>query len=178
MRTRTFCLTEPQSNELQAAYLHCSEADTKIRYQAVRLYGLGYSVPQIQDICGCSRSRLLAWVQAYRAHGVTALRDHRQGGNRAKLAPEQIEALQNQLHRYTPAQLLGKDACVGDGQFWTIADLAILLQRDYEVRFQSQTSYRSLLTTCEFSYQRPAKQYKSHNELKVLDFEQGLEKKL
>jgi transposase len=178
MRTRTFCLTEPQANALQAAYLHCSEADTKIRYQAVRLYGLGYAVPQIQDICGCSRSRLLAWVQAYRERGVTALLDHRQGGNRARLTPDQIEALQNQLHRYTPVQLLGKESWRGGGQFWTIADLATLLTREYEVTFASQTSYRSLLETCGFSYQRPAKQYKSHNDVKVLDFEQALEKKL
>jgi transposase len=176
MRTRTFCLTESQSNELQAAYLHCQDANAKIRYQAVRLYGLGYSVAQIQDICGSSRSRLLAWVQAYRERGVPALLDHRQGGNRAKLTPAQIEALQNQLHRYTPSQLLGKAACVGDGQFWTVADAAALLERDYQVRFQSQTSYRTLLETCGFSYQRPAKQYKSHNDLKVLDFEQALEK--
>jgi transposase len=176
MRTRTFCLTEPQSNELQAAYLHCQDADAKIRYQAVRLYGLGYALPQILDICGSSRSRLLAWVQAYRQRGVTALLDHRQGGNRAKLTPPQIEALQYQLHRYPPAQLLGKQNCVGDGQFWTVEALASLLERDYQLIFQSPTSYRTLLQKCGFSYQRPAKQYKSHNELKVLDFEQALEK--
>ena len=176
MRTRTFCLTKQQANQLQAAYLHCQDADAKIRYQAVRLYGLGYSVPHILDICGSSRSRLLAWTQAYRERGLTALLDHRQGGNRAKLTPDQIETVQNQLHRYTPAQLLGQDACVGGGQFWTVEDLAALLERDYAVTFQSKTSYRTLLAKCEFSYQRPAKQYKSHNALNVIDFEQALEK--
>jgi transposase len=34
--------------------------------------------------------------------------------------PEQIEAVHNQLQRYSPAQLLGRDACTGEGQFWTI----------------------------------------------------------
>src|SRR5882672_8334647 len=104
MRTRNFCLTELESNQLQAAYLHCADADTKTRYQAVRLYGSGYSVAQICDICGCSMRSLLNWTRAYQLRGITALLDHRLGGNAAKLTPEQIERIHNQLHGYTPAQ--------------------------------------------------------------------------
>src|SRR5438105_4484519 len=122
MRTRTFRLTQAEANELQAAYLHCQNADTKIRYQAVRLYGSGYALAHIQDICACSRTSLMEWTRAYRQRGLSALVDHRQGGNRARLRPAQIEAVQNQLHRYTPAQLLGRDACCAGGQFWTVGD--------------------------------------------------------
>lgn len=103
--------------------------------------------------------------------------DHRQGGNRARLTPEQIEAVQGKLHRYTPAQLLGPDHCVGAGPFWTIPDVACLLERDFGVIYQSRTSYRTLLQKCGLSYQRPARQYKSHSEFKVMDFEERLEKK-
>src|SRR5579885_2007628 len=154
MRTRPFRLSDEQANALQAAYLHCRDAETKTRYQAVRLYGLGYPVQQISDICACTPRSLLRWCQAYRAGGLVALLDHRQGGNRARLRPEQIEAIQNQLHRYTPVQLLGRDACPGDGHFWTVGDLALLLERDYGVVYQSPTSYRTLLAQCDFSYQR------------------------
>jgi transposase len=177
MRTRTFRLTQHEANQLHAAYLHAQDANTKTRYQAVRLYGLGYRVPQILDICGGSHTRLLEWARAYRQHGITALLDHRQGGNRAKLTPQQIEAVQNQLHRYPPAQLLGQKECLGDGAFWTVADLARLLARDYQVSYQSPTSYWTLLQKVGFSYQRPAKQYKSHSDFKVMDFEEALEKK-
>src|SRR6266568_1933014 len=177
MSTRKFCLTDEEANRLQAAYLHCDEAETKIRFQAVRLYGTGYRVDQILDICGCSQRSLVNWTRAYRERGLTSLIDHRLGGNRARLEPEQIEAVQNQLHRYSPAQLLGRDACVGDGQFWTVADLAQLLERDYGVSYQSTTSYRTLLEKCDFSYQRPAKQYKSHSQIKLMEFEEALEKK-
>lgn len=177
MRTRTFRLTDAEANELQAAYWQCQEADAKTRYQAVRLYGLGYAVAQVCDICACSPRSLLNWTRAYRERGLTALLDHRLGGNRARLQPEQIETLMNQLHTYTPAQLLGRDHCVGDGQFWNVADLATWVEREYAVRFQSPTSYRTLLGKCDFSYQRPAKQYKSHSDLKVMEFEESLEKK-
>jgi transposase len=176
VRNRTFHLSEPQSNELSAAYRHSQDASTKTRYQAVRLYGLGYPVLQITDICGCSRPRLMEWCRAYQERGLSALVDHRQGGNRAKVKPEQIERLQYQLHRYTPAQLLGGDGCVGDGQFWTVADLAQLLERDYALVYQSPTSYGSLLAKCDLSYQRAAKQYTSRTEGKVMAFEEALEK--
>jgi len=176
MNPRLFCLSKAEANELQAAYMHCQNADAKTRYQAVRLYGVGYSVEQIQDICACTPRSLLRWCAAYQARGITALLDHRQGGNRARLTPEQIEAVQIKLHRYAPAQLLGKDACVGEGQFWTVADVACLLKQDYQLTYQSLTSYRALLKKCDFSYQRPAKQYKSHSDVKVIDFEQALEK--
>lgn len=177
MKKRTFHLTEAEANALHAAYLHMQDADTKTRFQAVRLYGLGYGVPQILDICGGSHSRLLEWTRAYREHGLTALLDHRKGGNSAKLLPEQIESLRNQLHTYTPAQLLGRDACVGQGQFWTVPDLARLIKREHGVSYQSLTSYYTLLAKCGYSNQCPAKQYKSHSDLQVMEFEEALEKK-
>lgn len=176
MRKRTFQLTESESNKLQSAYLHCQNADTKIRYQAVRLYGTGYTCAQIADICSCSRSSLMEWTRAYRQNGLPALVDHRIGGNRARLKPELIEAIQNQIHRYQPIQLLGKETCYGEGLFWTISDVATLLKRDYDVTFASPTSYRSLLAKCGFSFQRPAKQYKSHSDFKAMTFEELLEK--
>ncbi len=175
MTTRSLRHTKAEANELQEAYRHCQDALAKTRYQAVRLYGTGYSVAQIRDICGCGTRSLLHWTRAYQQRGLTALLDHRLGGNRARLKPAQIEAVQNQLHGYTPARLFGQDAC--GGQFWTIPDLARLLERDYGVTYQSRTSYQTLLQKCGLSYQRPAKQYKSHSETKLMDFEEALEKK-
>lgn len=171
MRPRTFRLAEAEARELQSAYQHCQDARDKTRFQAVRLYGTGYAVEQITDICGCSRNSLREWAASYRQDGLTALLDHRTGGNRARLRPEQTEAVQGRLHRYTPAQLLGPQSCVGDGQFWTVPDLARLLERDFGVVYDSPTSYRTLMQECGLSYQRPAKHYKSHSEAKLMDFE-------
>jgi transposase len=176
MATRHFQLTAEQSQALQTAYLHCQDPDTKTRYQAVRLYGLGYPVVQIMDITGCSRTSLMDWCRLYRKEGLLGLVDHRVGGNSAKLTPDQIEAIQQTLHRYTPSQRLGKDACHGNGEFWTLADLKRLVHQEYGVLYQSQTSYYNLLAKCGFSSQRPAKQYKSRSEEQVMAFEEALEK--
>lgn len=178
MKPRSLCLTEAEAHELQTAYQHCQDARAKTRYQAVRLYGTGYTTALIRDICGCTPRTLSNWVRAYQQRGLTALLNHCQGGNRARLTPEQIEAVQNKLHGYTPAALLGSDHCVGGGQFWTVPDVARLLERDFGVVYQSKTSYRTLMQTCELSFQRPAKQYKSHSQSKLMDFEERLEKKI
>ena len=177
MNTRKFSLTEVEANALQAAYLHMQNAETKIRFQAVRLYGLGYSIAEVVTICGGSQSSLYEWTRLYQQSGLTALLDHRKGGNYAKLKPDQREAIHHQLQTYTPAQLLGSDTCIGLGQFWTRGDLGLLVEREYGVVYQSPTSYYSLLARCGLSLQYPDKQFKSHNAAKLMDFEELLEKK-
>jgi transposase len=177
MAKREFKLTPTRENELKAAYRQCQDGATKIRYQAVRLYGTGYRVAEIETITGCSRSSLMEWCRAYGQWGVAGLVDKRRGGNRAKLTPSGLEQLQNQLETYTPYQLLGPADCYGDGQFWTVPDLAELVERQYGVTYRSATSYRTLFDRCEFSCQRPGTHFRSRNELKVLEFEQQLEKK-
>lgn len=178
MRKRTFTLTASQAQGLQAAYQHSRDGATRTRYQAVRLYGQGYAVNEIQAICGCSRRSLLAWCQSYQAEGVSGLLDHRLGGNRAQLLPLEIEELSRLLHSYTPAQLLGAGQCCGDGLHWRINDLRQVVLHHYGVSYKSATSYRTLFERCDFSYQRATKQYKSRHEGKVMDFEERLEKNL
>jgi len=176
MRQRAFQLTEAQACEMQGAYHNCQDAQTRTRYQAVRLYGQGYPTREIEAICGCSRSSLMEWCRSYREAGVTGLVDQRVGGNRALLTPHQLERLQYLLGSHTPRQLFGVAGCVGTGQFWSVGDLAQLIQREFDVSYKSETSYRELLDKCGFSYQRPAKQYKSRAALKVAEFEEQLEK--
>ena len=178
MAKRKFVLTTEQEKELKAAYHQCQDGPTKIRYQAVRLYGTGYRVSEIEEITGCSRPSLMEWCRAYRQFGVVGLVDKRRGGNRAKLVPTEIEQLQQQLESYSPRQLFGVDNCYGQGQFWTVPDLAKLVEDQYRIKYKSGSSYRSLFDRCDFSCQRPGSQYRSRNELKVLEFEQQLEKKL
>jgi len=58
---------------------------------------------------------------------------------------------------------------------WLLIDKADK-RRGRSVRYQSRTSYRSLLAKCEFSYQRTTQQDQSCSPSKVMTFEEGLEK--
>ena len=177
MASRRFQLKEKQIKELTQAYQCCKDGPTRTRYQAVRLYGTGYPVEEVQEITGCSRTSLMDWCRKYREKGLAGLVDKRKGGNRAKLTPMQIEDLQGRLHTYMPAQVFGSATATADGQFWAIEDLAQAVMQWYGVSYKSRSSYLRLFGLCGFSYQRPAKVYKSRSEAKVAEFEAALEKK-
>ena len=118
----------------------------------------------------------MAWCRAYRADPSQGLVDKRAGGNRAKLSKLQIEEVQQIPHQYSPQTYLGTQASTADGQFWSVADLAALLGQKYEIEYGSQASYVALLPLCGLSYQKTGKVYKSRSEMKVVDFEEQLEK--
>ena len=176
MAKRKFKLTEAERKELMRAYRTCKDADTRTRYQAVRLYGEGLSEVEIEQITGCSRTSLMEWCRAYRADPSQGLVDKRVGGNRAKLRNLQVEELQGLLHQYTPQERLGHKAATVAGQFWTVEDVAFVVQERYGVEYQSRTSYIRLLHLCGFSFQKSEKVFKSRSETKVADFEEQLEK--
>src|SRR5262249_53459145 len=105
-----------------------------------------------------------------------ALLDQRQGGNRARLSNEALEAVQRTLQQSQPQQLFARDEYEGDGRFWTVATLAQLVEREYGVRYKRVSSYRVLFDKCDFSYQRASHHYLSRSEQRVMAFEEALEK--
>ena len=176
MPARIFHLTDADAAALKAAELQSNNGLFRTRCQAVRLYSLGYAVPDIQTITGCSRTRLLEWCALYRQTGIAALRDHRVGGNRAMLTAEQRTDLRQRLHATTPRRAFGPDAAAPDGATWTVSDLRRAIQQWYGVTYASMTSYRTLFAQCGFSYQRPTKVFRSRNARAVLDWEAQIEK--
>jgi transposase len=145
-------LSSEQVNELQIAQDQRPDAASTMRFQAVRLYGTGYTVETIMAICRCSRPSLMEWNRKYHQGGIAALLDQRQGGNRALLSKEELAALQRTRHQYQPNQLFAPDAYAGEGRFWTITTLAQLVEREYGVRYKRASSYRVLFDPCDFSY--------------------------
>jgi transposase len=119
----------------------------------------------------------MEWCRTYHRKGMAGLVDKRRGGNRAKLTKKELEELPTRLRSYTPANLFGTSAATTDGQFWTVDDMHRAVQRWYSVSYQSRGSYHRLFDRCDFSYQRPAKVYKSRSEAKIAEFEEQLEKK-
>jgi len=165
-----------EANQLLGAYQQCKDGPTRTRYQAVRLYGTGYSAQEVMAITGCSRTSLMTWCRLYRQRGFDILLDKRMGGNSAKLSREQIHDLAQHLHTYTPRQLFGPSAASPGGQFWTVEDLARAVEGRYGVLYRSRSSYLSLLQRCGFSYQRPERAFKSRRETQVAAFQEQLEK--
>lgn len=176
MHRKRKLLSQEQVNELQVAQDNSPDGASAMRFQAVRLYGTGYSVEEIMAICRCSRPSLLEWNRKYHQGGIAALLDQRQGGNRALLGNDELERLQSTLHQYRPNQLFAPGEYERDGRFWAVSTLAQLVEREYGVRYKQPCSYRILFDKCEFSYQRAAHHYLSRREQRVIEFEETLEK--
>jgi transposase len=177
MAKRTFILSEADAQTLRAQYDRCPHGATRSRYQAVWMYGTGYPVAEIVKLVGCSRSSLMNWCRTYLTRGPAGLEDERKGGNSAKLTTPQRIDLQARLQTYTPAMVLGPEAATPTGEFWTVPDVQRAVARWYGVTYRSLTSYRQLLLTSGFSYQRPAKVFKSRRPSQVAEFEEAFEKK-
>jgi transposase len=169
-------LTAEAVSALQAAEFREHDGALRSRLQAVRLYGLGYPVPEIQRITGCSRTRLMGWYRRYQAGGWETLIDQRAGGNNRKLTAAQRADLRDMLRQYTPCSLFGAEAASATGQFWTLADLRRAVTQWYGVTYDSPTSYYTLFAHCGFTAQRPDGVFKSRREVDVLAFEATAEK--
>jgi transposase len=178
MARRTFDLSEQDRGELRRAYDGTRDTRYQQRVQAVRLYGEGWTVSDIQSLVGCSERSLLRWCERYRQHGLVGLVSGWRGGNNARLKPSQRTELLAKVQQYQPDQLLPAEVRVSRGTFWTVSDLRIGVQRWYGVTWRSDNSYRTLLAQAGLSLQRTENTYRSRpDELTIADFEAKLEKK-
>ncbi len=154
------------------------DARTLKRLQAVRLYGSGQPVATIQAFVGCSWRALMDWCAAYRANGLDGLKSRWQGDNARKLSREQRADLKARVNSYRPDQVLSAEVRISQGQFWTVSDLKVVVQRWYGVTYRSTTSYQTLLHECGLSQQQTEGQYRSQPDAQTIaDFEARLEKK-
>ena len=73
MAKRKFTLNEKARQQLKQAYELSQDIGARTRYQSVRLYGEGYTTPQIEEITGCRRSSLMGWCRKYQKNDVSEL---------------------------------------------------------------------------------------------------------
>jgi transposase len=178
MAKRQFQLTEQALARFEQAEQQTRDAYELKRLQAVRLYGTGQAIQQIMAVVGCGESSVRQWVQRYKQAGLSGLQSQWQGGNANKLTAEQRADLKARLHHNRPDQVIEPDVRVEQGQFWTVSDMRIVVERWYGVTYRSDDSYRNLLHASGFSYQRTEQVYRSRPDaVTVSNFEARLEKK-
>ena len=178
MAKRQFQLTANEISALRQAEQQTRDVRELKRLQAVRLYGTGEAVEVIQNIVGCGPVSPRQWAAEYRREGLEALRTHWATGNANKLTPEQRVELTLRLSQYSPDQVISPDVRINRGAFWTVSDLRIGVERWFGVSYQSETSYRNLLRTCGYSYQKVEKVYRSQpGAASLAAFAEELEKK-
>jgi transposase len=173
MRTRALKLTEPEVAELRQAEQQTKRPNELRWMQAVRLFGSGMAVEQVVEVTGLSERTIQRQAARFREAGVEGLRERRVGGNRALLTAEQRAEIAEKLHQYRPVDLK-----VSQREYWTVSDLAEVVEQWYGVVYQAVDGYYDLLRVSGFSLQRSAKVYRHQPSTDALaEFEAQLEKK-
>lgn len=132
----------------------------------------------IEQVTGAARRTVADWVQAYQAHGIDGLKPGWKGGNSRKLSSQARVEIGQRLQQMTPEQALVQDEGAATGDFWTVEDVARVVEQWYGVRYRSRESYRMLLIGSGFSFQQPEGIYRSRpSEAVIADFEADAEKK-
>lgn len=173
MRTRALKLTDTEVAALKQAEQQTKRPSELRWMQAVRLFGSGMAVEQVMEVTGLSERTIQRQAARYREAGVEGLRERRVGGNRALLTAEQRAEIAEKLHQYRPVDLK-----VSQREYWTVSDLAVVVERWYGVVYQAVDGYYDLLRVSGFSLQRSAKVYRHQPSADALaEFAAQLEKK-
>ncbi|MBL8153705.1 MAG: transposase [Anaerolineae bacterium] len=173
MAKRQLQLTEQEIGQFRYAETRTRDVHELKRLQAIRMYGTGMRLEDIQNITGAGESSIRQWAMAYRAEGLSGLRSKWQGKNASKLTDEQRQQIKQRLQEYRPVDLQ-----LSVGEYWTVSDLRVAVEQWFGVVYQDETSYQTLLHKSGFSYQRTTKVYRSRpSQAALADFEAELEKK-
>ena len=166
MREKRFRLDPERAEELRQACQASKDGPLRTRCLAVRLYASGYTLGEVMQIAGCSRTSLMDWCRRYRKAGVAGLIDHRMGGNRAKLRVDQIEELKELLNRSGPGEARGGETAGADARSWTVDDLERVVEKWFHIRYESRSSYLRLFDLCGFSYKRSSGGFRPRAKVK------------
>ena len=144
-----------------------------IRIQAVLLRKRGYSHQEIMEITGKSKDAIKDWITKFNQIGLDGLKDQPITKPRNyKLTKGQKDKIKDILHNKQP-QDFGFS-----GDFWDINNLKQLIKQEFNVVYQSPTSYQDLFEFCGFSYQKVKFQDSRRDEAKIEGEQLRLEKKL
>jgi transposase len=173
MRTRALRLTETEVAALKQAEQQTQRPNELRWMQAVRLFGSGMAVKQVVEVTGLSERTIQRQAARFREAGVEGLRERHVGGNRALLTNEQRTEIAEKLRQYRPV-----DLHISQHEYWTVSDLAVVVEQWYGVVYKALDGYYDLLRVSGFSLQRRAKVYRHQPSAAALaEFEAGLEKK-
>ena len=178
MEKRKFSL-----NEQEVAAFRRREAETRNVYelkhvQAVRLYGSGMAMTDIEETVGHGERSIWRWVSDYRRAGLAGLQVGWDGQNANKLSAVQRAEVKAKVEMYRPDQLLPREQRVSQGEFWTVSDIQVAVKLWFGVDYACEDSYRTLWHEAGLSYQRTEGVYRSKpSQTVIAEFEAGLEKK-
>jgi transposase len=126
------------------------------RLEAAHMFALGASQAEVARAFGVSRQATSVWYARWRAGGTSALRRAGRAGRNPRLAPAELDAVDQALRK--GAQAFGYET-----DLWTLARVATVIERLTGVAYHPGHVWK-LLRRLGWSLQRPARRAVERDE--------------
>lgn len=144
------------------------------RSQAILLLNDRKDISFIIKFTGYCRSQIFSLRQQYLQQGLIALRTHSKGKPKRLLTKKQLKEIVETVKIKKP-----KDVGFHQGyEYWTTGVLGRYIKDAYQVEYKSKTSYYLVFKEARFTYHKPGKIYKKHNQQKVLQWKKDNKEKI
>lgn len=167
-------LTEAQRRELSSYLKNPKRTAREVRRsQSILLYDDGVSQETIFGLTGYKRTQVFEWKKRYLSEdGINGIKDKRKGEPKKLLSKSQREELLQLLSTTSPKR---HDY---ENTYWTTGILADFVERKYNVKYKSKTSYYVLFKESKLSFHKPGQVYEKNDPQKVETWRKETQPKL
>lgn len=145
------------------------------RAQAILLLNDGMDTDRIRVITGYSRRQTFRLRQQYLKFGLESLKDRPKGKPKELLTKKQLLEIIKLVKTKRPKDV---DDYFRDFEFWSTSILAKFIERHYEVKYKSKTSYYIIFREARFTFHKPGRIYEKHNEAEAAEWKEKHEAKI
>lgn len=145
------------------------------RAQTILLLNDGMDTDKIKEITGYSRRQTFRLRSRYLKVGLESLNDRPKGKPKELLTKKQLNEIIKLVKEKRPKDL---DEYFQDDEFWSTGILAKFIERHYEIKYKSKTSYYVIFKQAKFTFHKPGRVYEKHNDAEVAQWGKENEPKI
>jgi transposase len=155
-------LTQKQKSELTDTMQKGASSGPEVRrVQAILLTDQEKDAATITAMTGYSRTHAFTLRRQYLQEGISTIQDKRKGKPQALLTRKQRTEIVETVKTTKPTD----HGYVR--QYWTTGILGDFIEKTYQVKYKSKTSYYLMFRGAKFTYHKPGRVYERRNEAEV-----------
>lgn len=165
-------LVQNQIKELsEIAHKSKNSGEVK-RSQAILMVDRSTDIELITAFTGYRRRQIYTLRQRYLKLGKVVILDKRKGKPKELLTKKQIKEIVKTIANHNPKKF------GYDNEFWTTGILGDFIEKQYEVKYRSKTSYYIIFKEARFTFHKPGRIYEKHNDDEVAQWKKENEQKI
>lgn len=155
--------TNAQIEELNNLVRHTKEGNEVRKAQAILLLDRKTDLPTIIYLTGIKRSRIFSLRRLYLEKGINVLKN-KSKNKKTILVRKQLKEISTVVKTKKPEEV---DDRYEGNKFWTTAILADYIERVFEVKYKSKTSYYLIFKRVKFSFHKPGRVYVKQDKKEI-----------